>query len=78
MDLVKVCSSRKYGAIRNGKSYLVEIIEVRIIIFIFSVLLNPWEKVCQNDNLFVQLEQAIGVFLKEVRCFITSLRYTHI
>ena len=58
------------------KSYLVKIVEVRIIISIFSVLHNPWEKVCQNDNLFVQLEQAIGVFLKEVRYFITSLCVT--
>jgi hypothetical protein len=34
---------------------------------ISSVLRDPWEKVSQNDNLFIQLEQAIAVFLKDVR-----------
>ncbi|XP_028407735.1 transcriptional protein SWT1-like [Dendronephthya gigantea] len=31
-----------------------------------NVLRDPWDKVSQNNNLFIQLEQAITVFLKEV------------
>ena len=44
------------------------ILSPNCILDISSVLRDPWERVSQNDSLFIQLEQAIAVFLKEVSC----------
>ena len=44
------------------------ILSSNCILDISSVLRDPWERVSQNDSLFIQLEQAITVFLKEVSC----------